>query len=471
MADAKAKAAPPAEKKVQKEKFPKPDKSEYQTAVDEIQRQIKEHQDELHALSQQIGAKSTGKEEFIRRKAEMKSKLDEYQDIIDRHEGEKRKIYDTMKQQQDASRAARNELHAMKNKLPHGSVEEIDQEIAKIEYKLQTETLTLKQEKALLVQIQQLKGSKPEIAKYAKKSLNAPNVGEDNVGVLKENLEKLKKMIEEARDAKKVQAAQYSKLIEQRQKAMSDMPELFDKRDGINKKITAKIQSRKALQEVFQSKNREWQAHVAEQNAVRYEKQRADRLQRAAVNEKRKAELKNEEEEEQPHLAETILIEQTIAYCQTLIKKEEKEEVEEKADVKHNNPEGSMVLANKKDRDLEMITVGGGRKKKGPKKVEKKDDGKIKHTLASLDIFGKLKLDPPVSVSDVPAVITKLETKLGSYKDKVKAWEADKEDRARRAAQALKDAQARAEDLERQAKEALEQAKARSQALNEDAEE
>lgn len=467
MADTKTATKPKADKLVA------PDRSDYDSALDGIRKDIEGFQKEMQELNRQISAKSTGKEEFIRRKDEMKAKLDEYQEIIDKHDTEKRRIWDVIKKQQDSQRQARNDLKDMRKKLPHESLEDIDGAIAEIEYKMWTETLTLKAEKAYLIQIQQLKASKPEIAKYAKKELSSQ--GDDgSVGKLKESLVKINAMISEARDAKKVQQAQYSKLIEQRQKAMSDMPELFEKRDALNKKIGEKISQRKAVQEVFNQKNREFHAHQAEQRAVKYEKQRADRLARQAVNEKRKVERQVEAEEEQPYLAETTLIEQVLAYCQKLIAEKSKEEEKTVAETKHVNPEGSLVLASKKSRgDEEMFFAGKGKKKDLKKKAlqtkaaaqEQSKDTKIKHTLASIDIFSQLKLSPPVNTTDVPALIEELNKQLAGYKTKVKAWEDEKEERQKAAAEALKQAQAKAEELERQASEALQAAKDRQKAL------
>lgn len=451
-----------------------PDKGEYDLALDGIRKDIESYQKEMQDLNRQISAKSTGKEEFIRRKEEMKAKLDEYQEIIDKHDTEKRRIWDVIKKQQDQQRQARNDLKDMRKKLPHENLEDIDKAIAEIEYKMWTETLTLKAEKQYLMQIQQLKASKPEIAKYAKKELNSQ--GDDgNVGKLKESLNKINAMITEARSAKKVQQDQYKRLMEQRQKAMADMPDLFNQRDALNKKIGEKIGQRKAVQEVWNQKNREYHAHQAEQRAVKYEKQRAERLTRQADNEKRKVLRQVEADEEQPFLAETTLIEQVLAYCNGLIATKQQDVAKEAADVKHVNPEGSLVLASKKQREEEeMFFKGKGKKKdirkqKAEAKANQKDDSKdskIKHTLASIDIFSSLKLTPPVTTADVPPLIDQLNEKLAGYKEKVKEWENEKEERAKAAEEALKAAQAKAEELERQASEALQAAKDRQKALN-----
>merc|ERR1719378_991062 len=122
-----------------------------------------------------------------------------------------------------------------------------------------------------------------------------------------------------------------------RKKQMGDMPELFEKREELNKKIGELIRQRNQIRDDFRAEEREYNAYLAEQRAIRAEKGRAEREKRQAEWEARKKERDAEKAEEQPFLAEITLIEQTIAWCKAQLPKEEEKKEEQKT-TSFNNP-------------------------------------------------------------------------------------------------------------------------------------
>jgi hypothetical protein len=223
------------------------------------------------------------------------------------------------------------------------------------------------------------------------------------------------------------------------------------------------------LIEDFRSKEKQYYAQQAEMRQVKFDKQRADRLERQADNEARRVAGAEAAEEEQPYLYETTLLEQTISYCEGLIKKPEDKKVEVKT-VNHSGvmPEGAQILRPKEDRDDEFFFAPKGKSKNKSKHKGKAEmggpkgpsaDDKIKHNVETLTIFGKVGVKPPIVIGDVEPIIKELKKKLDSYSDKVKKWNEDKEKRAAEHAKTLAEAQVKLEALRAQAKEAREQAK------------
>lgn len=439
-----------------------PDRAVHDEAMNAFEVTISGYQKQVQEINVQIREKSTGKEEFVQKKEEMKQKLDEYQKIIDEHDTEKQGLWSKIQETKTASRNARSELNDMKKKMPYESVEAIDKKIAEIEYKMQTESSSLKVEKAMMVEIAQLKQQKPKLVQFARMESSAVGKGaasDGSAATSQARLAELKTLIDNARAAKKAQMEQYKKLIEQRRKVMADMPELFEQRDSLNRLVAKQVQARQTVREEFHKKQQAYQAYMSEKRAAQQEKNRAERLQRAADREKRNAERNAERDEEIPFLSETILLEQTIAYCNSLtVTKEEK--VVEVKEVDHTNPEGSLVLMSKKDRaGQEGFSVGKPKKAKKANKENKAapKDAAIKHNLQTLQIFANLKLSPPNTTSDVPALLTQLEEQLGGYKEKQKSWEQAKEERLATAAKVMAAAEAKAEALRKEAAEILAQ--------------
>jgi len=448
-----------AEKKAEKKdgKTPAPDRALHDEAMQHFEVTISGFQREVQDVNKMISEKSTGKEEFLLKKEEMKAKLDEYQAIIDKHDSEKKDLFESLDAEKKKGREMRGELNEMKKKLPFDSVEDIDKKIKEIENKMMTETMSLKQEKAHIVEIAQLKQQKPRLAQYARmeEASKGPS-GETGTGQ-QTRLSELKKLIEEARAAKRAQMEQYKKLIEQRRKVMADMPSLFEKRDQLNKQIAKQVQARATVREEFQRKQQAHQAYLSEKRQVMAEKSRAERLQRQADWEKRQAERQNEKEDEMPNLAETVLLEQTLAYCTSMVSAK-KEEVVELKEVQHNNPEGSMVLCRKADRETDEIDrfnqIKSGKNKKDKNKENKKTKtSNIKHDVETIQIFSNLKLSPPATTAEIPELVEKLNAKLVELRVGQKTWEAKREERRVAAAKQLAEADAKAAALRKEAEE------------------
>merc|ERR1711948_27772 len=136
---------------------------------------------------------------------------------------------------------------------------------------------------------------------------------------------------------------------------------------------------------------------------------------------------------EQPHVTEITLIEQTISFCESLTTTKAKEEKTEKKDLTGDNPEGTVMLGKKEDRD-EFWFAPTKEKKTGKKAKGKESAGSkpIKHNAETFRLFDQLKLDAPITTDEVPALLEKLEEKLADFQHKVKVWEETKEEKKRK---------------------------------------
>merc|ERR1712118_496404 len=133
--------------------------------------------------------------------------------------------------------------------------------------------------------------------------------------------------------------------------------------------------------------------------------------------------------DEQPHVTEITLIEQTIAFCKSLQPQDAEETKEAKKDIVFNNKDGETVLLTKEARNEEMWMAPSAKKKSKGKKKAASDDSKrpIKHSAETFQLFDKLKLDPPITVADIPGCLEQLDAKMEMYQQKVKDWETNKE--------------------------------------------
>lgn len=398
-----------------------PDRAAFDEKVEKINADISKFQAQLQEFNNKINAKTGGKDEFYTQKEALWAKVKAQQDVIDKYMERKEEIFQAIKSKQDKGREARSELNTMKKKIGFESEEQIDARIAEIEYEMYTSSMNLKKEKDLMKEIAALKQTKPMVSQYAKLEMGAGTLNATDVGPLKAQQQAVMEAINVARDAKRAASAEYGALMDARKKIMLDMPELFEERDTLNKSIGDMIRKRNAMRDEFRQTEREYNNSLYEQRQIRQEKSKLERQERQLEYDEHQKERKKERLEDMaqdvPFQAEIQLIEQTMAYLNSLLPKKAEEKVKEEKAVDFNNPSGSMVMMSKKERDSEMFFAPT--KKKNLKQSRSGGDKKrIQHLLGSLQLFEQLKVKAPYSVDDVPPILEDLEGKMGEWKGK-----------------------------------------------------
>lgn len=444
-ADAKAKAKPKKEpKKVEegeadeKPRVEQPDKAAFDAQTKVITDSVNELQDKLKSLSAQIGERSTGKDEFFQQKATLRDQIMTESDAIGTLMKNKDDIIKSMKDSKEAVRANKNELGNMRKKLGFNSTDEIDDRIATIEFKLWTESLTLKEEKKLLEEIKMLKKDKPKIAEYNSKEAQVSVQMENSAaaaGDTRERLTILNEMISGHRDRKKELNEQLTALIQSRNEQMGDMPELFTQRDTLNQEIRALIQNRDKLRTEYKDKERAYYEYLREQRELRQEKARADRDKWNKEREQEQRRRKVEKLDEQPHTQEITLLEQTIKFCKSFQPKEDAT-IEEKKETSYDNPETHVVLVSKHSREEEFYFAPTKKGKAARAAKKKGGDGSsakaIKHNAETFKLFANLNLNAPITTDDIPATLEQLEAKMAYYRQKIEEWEGRREEEKRK---------------------------------------
>jgi len=427
-AKAKEAKAAKAKKKEEEEATPKmqqPDRAKFEESLTKINEGIEKLQSKLKALSAQIGERSTGKEGFFAKKAEIRKRLDDAAALINGFQAQKDGIMTQLGSKREEGKSMRTELNKLKKDVGFTSEEQILERIQQIEYQMCTEVMPLKEEKKLLLEITELKRTRPKLAKVSNMEDSVKNF--DTGAPLKEQLDTIKEQLNIHRDAKKVISEEYKALMDERTAQMGDMPELFTEREELNKQITEKIRERNEKRNEFRETEREYNAYLAEQRAARADRAREDRTKRDAEYDQQRRVRQAEKLEEQPHTNETTLIEQTIAYCQSLLPKEEVKKDDCKKEISHSNKDGEMVLLSKDSRDEEFYFAPT--KKGKAAKMKKKEGGKsIKHNAETFRLFDQLKLDAPVTTDDIPALLEKLQAQADKYAAKIEEWKLNRDE-------------------------------------------
>merc|ERR1719393_1036952 len=119
---------------------------------------------------------------------ELRSQLDHWSKKMDEVKAKKEEITGKIQEDKQASIQAKNDLQKMKKSIGYGSEADIDDRIASIEFKLWTDTIPLKEEKALLKELSELKKSRPKVAQVKEKEaqLQTSDRGMDQKATIKE---------------------------------------------------------------------------------------------------------------------------------------------------------------------------------------------------------------------------------------------------------------------------------------------
>jgi len=429
-ADAKPKAKAP-KREVAEEEKPKvaaPDKQAFEDKVAKIQEEIEKLQKKQKAISEQIYERSGGKDEFYAKKAELRAQLDELSGKMNELYAKKEELDKAMTGKREEGKQMRNDLNSMKKSIGFTSEKDIDKRIADIEFQLCTTSMPLKDEKKLLVEIQGLKRNRPKVAQVA--NMESQLSSFDPGLSTKDQKAAVNEELGQYREAKKKVSEKMTELTTQRKDQVGDLGGILEQKEEINKLIGTKIKERNEARDAFRQEEREFNQHLAEQRKVRQAKAEEDRASRQAEYDLRKKQREVEKLDDEPHVAERTLVEQTIFFCKSLVQSKDESKTEEKKEVVHNNKDGEEVLISKKDREEEMYFVPTkGKKTKSKNKGGAAPSGKsIKHNAETFQLFDKLKLDAPLTTDDVPALLEKLEVQLEEYKAKVKEWEEKRED-------------------------------------------
>lgn len=430
----------------------RPKKEDYEKRIEEVAKEIEGKKAEIEKVIQQIDGKSKGKEEYEEaRKAlfeQMATIKAQKSDII---EG-KKELVAVGKQEKEEAFQAKKQLQVMEKEGRDLNEETLDRKIAEYEYMLnvRVKPLTLKEEKAIMMEMKKLKAARPKAQAHTKKlellkAGAAANQSADGAAAtattsasredcIKDFNAKLDKMKEDQGSI----SSKLDKLKEDRDAKMSNVKPLITKRTELRDEVSKLIEKKKAIVEERKKAFDLWKEH--EKSLFEARKAKEDAEWDAWRKEKASLEAQKELEKPNPFGEEKVLLEQTVTYCKDLLPAQNKGP-EAAKEIDYNNPEGYVVMRTKKDRDADMYfeATRGKKGKKGaqaqlpPKEEGSTDESSassskkpIKHTAETFAIFKQLGVKTPMTISELPDLMEELNKKLEGIKLKEKEWEAER---------------------------------------------
>merc|ERR1719353_2453353 len=306
---------------------------------------------------------------------------------------------------------AKAEMSKMKKSMTYTNEADIDARIRDIEYKMQHETLNLKDEKAYMKEIAELKKNKPKLSQLSQLSNKVENL--DAGTDLQAKKRELNEQFSILYEKKKGISEKFKELQDSRSQKEGDLGQVREQKDAKQTKIRELIEERNKLRDAFTEEKRQYKIFQDEQRRIRNEKMAEERKKEQEARRLKQLEREVEALDDQPFVDELTRIDQCTRFCKSLLPQDtEKKEVAKK-DIVHNNKGEETVLLSKEARAAEEFYFAPSKvKSKKGKKQAGADSGdaskkKINLNMSNFADFQFLNLAPPMYVSEIPDLIIK----------------------------------------------------------------
>lgn len=302
-----------------------------------------------------------------------------------------------------------------------------------MEDKLAHSSLTLKEEKEILVTIKQLKSNKVEIVTFENEK-NAHNSTADlaTLDSLRESRKEKTKSFASMKEEIAKLSDEVSALRAKEEKANAEVVKLIELKKEANDKITELLDEQREARKAFKLAEKAYRDYSEYQAYLRRQKYREEKAARAE-EEKAYAEEREREEAARDHWeAEKELANQLITYLKRFLPTEAATEVTEddfdpssRRDVEEECSRRNFTEFVRDAEDDSILGGSGSKSKKSKDKKAKKESKKAEkaetkrpvmvHTPDVFAQFDLLDLNVPMNYASVPEAITALEEKLAWF--------------------------------------------------------
>jgi uncharacterized coiled-coil DUF342 family protein len=303
-----------------------------------------------------------------------------------------------------------------RNNVRFNSLQEIEAEIKKLQTKQETTSMSLGDEKKLVMEITQLQSSKQFVADLKSKDAAMDNVKEQRKTIGQQIAAKDKEIDALSKEIDDIMII--IKAMNETDSTKRDgIQALFKERDEFKKQMGSKLKEKDSIRDEFRTQNNAWynmQRAVRAQKQLQYE---SEKEQRAEEKKAHLALMEEEEAKKIPYEAEQALCDFLADYLERtyLGKSEEKEEKKVDVVVVKDDPFAGMVASKKKDEDSQYFGKGKTKKKR-VRAAKSPSAGPFTVSVDSFEQFGLIKMSPPTSVDQVANSVKELREKKEWYK-------------------------------------------------------
>ncbi|KAH5581261.1 hypothetical protein HBI24_134750 [Parastagonospora nodorum] len=416
-------ATPPAAEATQgKQQIVKPEKPDEDKYKEDLAKAEKEHaaaQEKLNACKAKLDlARPNNKDSPNgKRQQELKTELNAIRQAQQGNKSSRSAVHEQIKKYDEQLKSRLNELKTSKGKVNFKSVEEVDQEIARLQKQVDGGMMKLVDEKKALSDISNLN--------KVRKQFSGFDGQQKDIDAIKAKIAEQKKLLDDPEQkalSEKYTALQteLDGLKAEQDEAFKNLKALREETDKARAEQQAKYQARKELKDAYYQQKRAFQEYDFQARKVRNEKRRQEQLQYVAGKRKEVASKRLEEASAPAYQDEIFATEGLIRHFDpsALPPKEtaaaSKFAASSQRTVDDSGFKGTRIVKKETEEESYFMGSGGKKGKKGKKAAPA--ESKFNLNMGVIEELAKVGLDAPASQADVPATVEKLKEKLAFWK-------------------------------------------------------
>jgi uncharacterized coiled-coil DUF342 family protein len=357
-----------------------------------------------------------------KRQQELKTELNAIRQAQQGNKGSRNAIFEKIKKLDEQLKSRFAELKTAKGRVNFRTVEDVDQEIARLQKQVDTGTMKLVDEKKALSEISSLN--------KARKNFSAFDAQQKAIDDVKAQIAEQKKQLDDPEQ--KALSEKYTELQTEldnlkaeQDDAFKSMKALREQTDKARAEQQDKYMAMKQVKDTYYQQKRAFADYDFQARKIRQERKRQEQQEWQATKRKENAAKHLEEASAPAYNDEILTAEGLIRHFDpsALPAKEvtgpSKFTASAQRTVTESEFKGTRV--SKKDEPQEDYFAGtGGKKgkkgKKGGNAAAAPTEGKFSLNIGIIEELSKVGVDAPMSQADVPAVVAKLNEKLAQWK-------------------------------------------------------
>ncbi|KAH8724401.1 hypothetical protein GQ44DRAFT_740293 [Phaeosphaeriaceae sp. PMI808] len=419
MADVATSSADATQAKQQIVKPEKPDEDQYKEALAKLEKEHTAAQDKLTASKAKFDlARPNNKDSpNAKRQQELKTELNAIRQAQQGNKSSRSAIHEQIKKYDEQLKSRLNELKTSKGKVNFKSVEEVDQEIARLQKQVDSGMMKLVDEKKALSEITNLN--------KARKQFSGFEGQQKDIDAIKAKIAEQKKLLDDPEqkalsEKYTILQTELDTLKSEQDDAFKNMKALRDETDNARAEQQEKYQARKELKDAYYQQKRAFQEYEFLARKIRNEKRRQEQVQYVASKRKEAASKRLEEASAPAYCDEIMATEGLIRHFDpsALPAKETTAASKFAASSQRTVDDAAFkgTRVGKKEADEENYFIGSGGKKGKKGKKGGAAETKFNLNMGIIEELAKVGLDAPASQADVPATVEKLQEKLKFWK-------------------------------------------------------
>ncbi|KAI8939013.1 hypothetical protein NX059_004856 [Plenodomus lindquistii] len=406
-----------------KQQVVKPDKPDDEKYKEDLAKAEKEHaaaQEELNACKAKLDlAKPNNKDSpNAKRQQELKTELNAIRQTQQGNKSGRNAIFEKIKKLDEQLKSRLAELKTAKGKSNFKSVEDVDQEIARLQKQVDGGMMKLVDEKKALSEITTLN--------KARKNFSQFDSQQKAIDDIKAQIAEQKKLLDDPEN--KALSDKYTKLQTELDALKAEQDEAFkglkalrEQTDKARAKQQEKYLARKELKDNYYQQKRAFQNYEFEARKIRNEKRRQEQVAYTANKRKEAANKRLEEASAPAYGDEIIATEGLIRHFDpsALPAKETTAASKFAASAQRTVDDAGLkgTRVSKKDEEEEVYFAGTGGKKGKKGKKGGAAPSKFNLNIGIIEELTKVGVAAPSSQDEVPATVEQLKAKLAHWKE------------------------------------------------------